>query len=219
MNNQKLYVGVILVLSLTAASCGLHEIKEQTTAADNTGVVKGKIEVKSEQKGPIIVLGFEDKGGVLTRKYHIAASEDGKFQFVAEPGVYAVAAFIDVNKDGNFQRGLEHGNFNSDPLTFDLPRREEEKGKEREAGEEGGWEEGRGGFAEFAPGAHAFTSSLENRRKDVPPPAPRSKREPQPPKSTFGTSRSPSSISKNSFLVNRNAWATMFEGTWAIRVL
>jgi pimeloyl-ACP methyl ester carboxylesterase len=120
MKTNKMRVGAFVVLTLAAAGCGLQEIKRQTTAADDIGVIKGKIEVKSDQKGPIIVYGFADSGGILTRKYHLTASDNGNYRFSAEPGMYAVAAFIDVNGDGNFQRGLEHGNFNTDPLTFNL---------------------------------------------------------------------------------------------------
>lgn len=120
MKKNRMHIGAFVVLTLAISGCGLQEIKRETIAADNAGVIKGKVEVKSDQKGPIIVYGYEDSGGFLTRKYHLTASDNGNYQFNAEPGMYAVAAFIDVNRDGNFQRGLEHGNFNTDPLTFPL---------------------------------------------------------------------------------------------------
>jgi pimeloyl-ACP methyl ester carboxylesterase/uncharacterized protein (DUF2141 family) len=120
MKKNRMHIGAFVVLTLAISGCGLQEIKRETTAADNAGVIKGKVKVKSDQKGPIIVYGYEDSGGFLTRKYHLTASDTGNYQFNAEPGMYAVAAFIDVNRDGNFQRGLEHGNFNTDPLTFPL---------------------------------------------------------------------------------------------------
>lgn len=110
----------VVLLTITASGCGLSEIKRQTLAAENTGIIKGKVKVKSDQKGPIVVLRIEDKNGILTIENHVIATSSGKYMFIAEPGEYLIAAYIDVNRDGKFQRGQEHGNFHTDPLTFHL---------------------------------------------------------------------------------------------------
>jgi hypothetical protein len=53
----------------------------------------------------------------------VIAASDGKYEFAAEPGEYLIAAFVDVNQDNRFQRGMEHGNYNTDPLTVTLEPR------------------------------------------------------------------------------------------------
>ncbi|WP_455210661.1 lipase family alpha/beta hydrolase [Kaarinaea lacus] len=116
----KYLAAFVALLILTASGCGLKEIKQQTIEAENTGIITGKIKVKSDQKGPVVVLRIEDKGGILTIENQVIATSSGKYMFIAEPGEYLIAAFIDVNQDGKFQRGQEHGNFHTDPLTFRL---------------------------------------------------------------------------------------------------
>lgn len=116
----KYLLTIILLTSLLLSGCGLREIKRQTIAAENTGIIKDKIKVESDQEGPVVVVRLEDKSGVLVLENQVVATATGNYKFTAEPGEYLVAAFIDVNHDGRFQRGQEHGNFHTDPLTFRL---------------------------------------------------------------------------------------------------
>lgn len=116
----KYLLTAVILCSLIVSGCGLREIKRQTLAAENTGIIKGKIKVMSDQKGPVVVLRLEDKNGVFVLENQVIATSTGKYMFTAEPGDYLIAAFIDVNHDGKFQRGQEHGNFHTDPLTFHL---------------------------------------------------------------------------------------------------
>lgn len=97
------------------SGCSLKEIREQTNAIENAGVIKGNVKVKSPQKGPIVILRYKENNGVLSLVSSYIASSDGDYHFVVLPGVYLVAAFIDVNNDGKYQSG-EHGNFHIDPL-------------------------------------------------------------------------------------------------------
>jgi pimeloyl-ACP methyl ester carboxylesterase len=110
----------VALLALTSSGCGLQAIKKQSTTVENTGIIKGKVEIKSDQKGPVVVLKLEHKSGIFTLENQVIATSSGEYQFDAEPGEYLVAAFIDINRDGKFQRGQEHGNFRIDPLTFRL---------------------------------------------------------------------------------------------------
>ena len=119
MNTNYLFIFLAL-LTLATSGCGLQEIKRQTLAAENTGIIKGKVEIKSDQKGPVVVLRLEDRNGIFTLENQVIATSTGKYQFESKPGEYLIAAFIDVNHDGRFQRGQEHGNFHTDPLTFRL---------------------------------------------------------------------------------------------------
>ena len=90
----------------------------QTVHAENVGVINGRVEVTSDQNGPIVVYRFENRYGVLVLEDQVIATSSGRYQFIAEPGEYLVAAFIDSNNDGVFQRESEHGNFRLNPLTF-----------------------------------------------------------------------------------------------------
>ena len=105
-------------LALLMSACGLSEIRKQTVQAENVGVINGRVEVTSGQNGPIVVYRFENKNGVLVLEDQAIAALGGRYQFVAEPGEYLVAAFVDSNNDGVFQREAEHGNFRLNPLTF-----------------------------------------------------------------------------------------------------
>ncbi len=64
-NNSKSIVRnfIALFISLFIVwGCGLMEIKEQIEIVDNTGVLKGKVIVKSNQKGPVVVVQFRHLG-------------------------------------------------------------------------------------------------------------------------------------------------------------
>jgi len=95
------------------------EIHKQTTLIDNLGTIKGTIRITSDQKGPIMVLRFLDEDGIPALRQSVVANENGEYEFHAVPGKYYIAAFIDVNNDGNYQAG-EHGNYFGVPATIDL---------------------------------------------------------------------------------------------------
>lgn len=124
-SKPSVYSCIALCVSLFIVSgCTLREIKKQAELADNVGVLKGKVIVKSNQKGPVFVLRFRNNNGVLILENKMIASSEGKYQFGVLPGEYTVFAFIDVNKDGEFQRGKEHGNYHIGPLTFKVEANE-----------------------------------------------------------------------------------------------
>jgi pimeloyl-ACP methyl ester carboxylesterase len=122
--NRILPFAVVPFMLVALSACGLKDISRQIDTVDNVGVIKGKVDVKSPQKGPVVVLRFQVSDKVFTLENQVIASGTGNYEFTVEPGEYLVAAFIDVNQDGRFQRGQEHGNFSTDPLTFTVGERE-----------------------------------------------------------------------------------------------
>ncbi len=115
---------VATMLAILASGCGLQEVRRQSAAVENTGILKGKVVVRSKQKGPVVVMRFEDKSGIFTLEQQQIVTNSGEFEFGVAPGDYLVAAFIDTNRDGEFQRGVEHGNFHTDPLTVSVEARQ-----------------------------------------------------------------------------------------------
>jgi pimeloyl-ACP methyl ester carboxylesterase len=101
---------VLGLLYVSMWGCGVKQIMEQTEIADNTGQIAGSIERTSPQKGPVIVLRFRNNNGIPELESRQTPSSKGDFKFTMLPGNYFIAAFIDVNKDGRYQRG-EHGNY------------------------------------------------------------------------------------------------------------
>ena len=77
--------------------------------------IKGTVKVESPQEGPVIVLRFQEENGILNLISSTIVSREGHYSFLVSPGTYFIAAFIDRNNDGRYQKG-EHGNFHMDPL-------------------------------------------------------------------------------------------------------
>ena len=111
-------VSLLLFLS-SASGCSLKEISEQATLADNFGTIRGRINVVSNQKGPVMVLRFWDQDGIPVLQRSITASANGEYEFPAIPGKHYIAAYIDVNKDGQYQPE-EHGNYYGSPSTIEI---------------------------------------------------------------------------------------------------
>lgn len=124
MNGLRLpacWIAFMLLLS----ACSLAEISRQIAIVEDVGVIRGKVDVQTTQKGPVVVLRFAVNGGLFSLENEVIATAAGEYEFSAEPGEYLVAAFVDVNQDGRFQRGQEHGNYCTDPLTFTIEARQE----------------------------------------------------------------------------------------------
>lgn len=105
---------LILYGFVALSGCELKNIREQTNATEGYGRITGKTEISSDQKGPVVVERFRLINGVYTLETSVIATSRGDYKFVALPDEYYIAAFIDVNKDGVFQRG-EHGNIYGKP--------------------------------------------------------------------------------------------------------
>lgn len=107
----------LFILALFWAGCSLKEVRKQAQISEYAGFIKGKVDVKSEQKGPVIVLRFRDVGGVPALESAAIATAEGDFQFAVLPGPQYIAAFIDENNDGKYQP-REHGIYYGNPSTI-----------------------------------------------------------------------------------------------------
>jgi hypothetical protein len=105
------------LISMLVSGCGLRDVKQQNLASENYGIIAGEVQVASEQNGQIVVVLFEHTGHVYTYRDRGVASSSGEYSFPAPPGDYLIGAFIDVNRNGEFQRGQEHGDYHSDPIS------------------------------------------------------------------------------------------------------
>lgn len=115
MNYRMMLLAILFASSVVCFSCSLKEIKKQTVIVENAGYITGKVRVESHQKGTVTVLRFREENGILSLTNSSITTRDGEYKFVVPPGNYIIAAFIDVNNDGQYQQG-EHGNFHLDPL-------------------------------------------------------------------------------------------------------
>jgi len=103
----------VLIANLLLASlagCSLLEIKKQAEFADTLASIHGSVEQQSTQQGPIYVALYRklDSGFELVRKTVLGGNK--KYEFVVEPGTYALGAFVDANNDGEYQVG-EHASY------------------------------------------------------------------------------------------------------------
>ena len=112
---------VISVLAL--AGCSLRDIQEQIQITENAGIIEGRVTVSSSQQGPVIVNRYHKEGETFVQDSYTRAGTAGDFRFHSAPGVYYIAAFIDVNRDGQFQRGEHydyHGSSTGRPAAITL---------------------------------------------------------------------------------------------------
>ena len=94
-------------------SCSILEIKNQVEIVDSVGTLSGKVKLVSPQKGPVIVRRFHKDNGVYVFDNHVRSTPEGDYLFQSRPGTYFIAAFIDVNNDGEYQSDEEDANYYS----------------------------------------------------------------------------------------------------------
>ncbi len=111
-------LNVVVAALLLLGACGVVDIMEQTDLAGSAGLISRQIIVKSKQKGSVVVVRFKNNNGILVRLNQTVVTNNGNYRFNVLPGEYAIFAFIDVNNDGKFQRGKEHGNYFQNPLFY-----------------------------------------------------------------------------------------------------
>jgi pimeloyl-ACP methyl ester carboxylesterase len=122
VSSQKHILPVLMLLCgllIVMSGCSLKEVYKQTKIIENVSYIKGNIKVTSDQEGPVIVRRFRDEKGIPVRESQVTASGTGDFMFSVFTGSHYIAAFIDVNKDGQYQPG-EHGSFYGHPSKIDL---------------------------------------------------------------------------------------------------
>jgi len=108
------------------SGCSLMEIKKQADIVNSAGILQGNINVKTAQQGSVFVVKIRKEDDVLIVESKIKVSEQGDYRFTALPGEYIIFSFVDVNGDGVFQRGTEHGNYHDHegPLLFHVEANE-----------------------------------------------------------------------------------------------
>lgn len=112
-----------LVATLLLPGCALLDARQQSLTADTAGALAGKVEVRSPQQGPVILVRLENMADVLVVKDRIALSPDGRFRLSVLPGQFVLAAFIDVDGNGRFTPG-EHGFYHPGPRLFTVAEKE-----------------------------------------------------------------------------------------------
>lgn len=117
-------LSICLVVIILASGCSLMKVKEQASLVDNMGSIKGKIIVASPQKGPVVVLRFVDQDGIPVLERSIVIPQNGEYELPAIIGKHYIAAYIDVNGDGQHQPG-EHGNFYGEPTPVEVVAKSE----------------------------------------------------------------------------------------------
>ena len=112
-------LSICLMVIILASGCSLMEVKEQASLVDNMGSIKGKIIVTSPQKGPVVVLRFVDEDGIIVLERSIVIPQNSEYEFPVIIGKHYIAAYIDVNGDGEHQPG-EHRNFYGEPTPVEV---------------------------------------------------------------------------------------------------
>jgi pimeloyl-ACP methyl ester carboxylesterase len=93
-----------LLLTTLLAGCGLRAIKRQSEQIEALGEIQGQVELAADQPGPCYSVLLKDDGKYLTSILHVLLPQSGKYSFFALPGRYVICAFVDANRDGNYQR-------------------------------------------------------------------------------------------------------------------
>lgn len=108
----------ILSWFFTTSSCALLDIHKESEMAKDVGLIKGKVSLDIKSQGPVIVKRYYLEKATYISDSFIHATPEGTYLFYSLPGTYYIAAFIDTNKDGEYQQN-EPGNYYS--LTAGIP--------------------------------------------------------------------------------------------------
>ena len=95
------------------SSCSILEIQDQVEIVESASVLTGKVKLLSPQKGPVIVARYHKDNGVYVIDSYVRATSDGYYLFHLFPGTYFIAAYFDVNNDGDYQSDEEDANYYS----------------------------------------------------------------------------------------------------------
>jgi len=102
-NIQRLW-GLIILIAF-CGGCSLGAIRTQSQMLGNMGTIRGKVANASDQIGPITVYRYTESKGVFILESKELADDQGEYRFGVLPGTHYIAAFIDRNNDGVFQKG------------------------------------------------------------------------------------------------------------------
>jgi pimeloyl-ACP methyl ester carboxylesterase len=110
MNNSRIALGVAaaLLASLAISGCILLEARRDQQELSLFGRIQGKVETEHPSDHPLVVVLFPKAELMKTDVEdlvivdHFVRVGPGSYGFRVEPGEYIVAAFEDVNEDGNY---------------------------------------------------------------------------------------------------------------------
>ncbi|MCP4390343.1 MAG: DUF1416 domain-containing protein, partial [Gammaproteobacteria bacterium] len=83
---------------------------QQVDAIDQRGSVSGKVVNRSGREGPILANLLKSDDDFIRWIDDYQVSANGAYRFFGIPGSYTVGAFVDVNRDGEYQT--------SEPATY-----------------------------------------------------------------------------------------------------
>lgn len=86
------------------------DVKQQVETIDQHGSVSGKVVNRSGRDGPILANLLKSEDGFIHWIDDYQVSANGTYRFFSIPGSYTVGAFVDVNRDGEYQT--------SEPATY-----------------------------------------------------------------------------------------------------
>ncbi len=112
--NNTIIILTIAILWGTLSGCSLLKSSEQSEIVKNIGTIQGAVNLSEVQTGTVIVLLYGDDNGEPIFKEQKVASANGEYRFYVAPGRYFLAAFIDQNDDGRYQKD-EPANFSGAP--------------------------------------------------------------------------------------------------------
>lgn len=96
------YLLILVLLALSGCSF-INNINRQVDIVDRRASLSGTVINQSGRDGPIRAILLQSDGRVIRwmNEYHVSAN--GAYKFFAVPGNYNVAAFVDLNRDGDYQ--------------------------------------------------------------------------------------------------------------------
>jgi len=85
-------------------------VRQQVQTIDQRGSVSGKVVNRSGRSGPILATLLKSEDGLVRWIDDYPVSGNGAYKFFGIPGSYTVGAFVDANRDGEYQT--------SEPATY-----------------------------------------------------------------------------------------------------
>ncbi len=108
---------IVLVAIIASGCSAINQIKQkvvdvtqQVDAIDQRGSVSGKVVNRSGREGPILANLLKSDDDFIRWIDDYQVSANGAYRFFGIPGSYTVGAFVDVNRDGEYQT--------SEPATY-----------------------------------------------------------------------------------------------------
>jgi hypothetical protein len=99
---------VTIIIALFFSGCSLLKMLEQSARIRNAGSISGSVVVTGVPQGTVIVMLYREVAGNPVLKNKVMANKKGEYRFYVAPGRFYLGAFVDLDKDGEYQHN-EHG--------------------------------------------------------------------------------------------------------------